>query len=463
MSRRPAVATLALAALLVPAIASALLQIDINAPGGRRLPIAVPDFAVTPADRALARSLSSVIAGDLGMGGLFAVIPPDAYLERITPKHFGRTPLSFPDWKLSGAEAVVIGNVTPPADAKDRAKGMISVEMRLYDATLGTMMARKTFTGYPRQYRVIAHKFSNEILYAFTGVRGIFDTEIAFSARPGNGKGKEIFVVGIDGQGLRKVTDNRSFNLFPRWSPRGDDTLVYTSYRTGVPMIYLREVVRNRNGLGAVYDHPVVTFGNSKSPGCLSPDGTFLYFAASIDGNSDIYRERLLWPDPEKPAPVRVAENSLEKVADGYGLEVSPTASPDGRTIAFVSDRGGAPQVYVKAIGASGDRRISFAGGYSTSPSWSPAGDRIAFTSMSGGNFSIYTVKPDGSDQRVLVSAGGADCVDPCYSPDGRYLVYTLQKKGYSELKIISADGRWERSLYSGMAGAGSPSWSPRR
>ncbi len=434
--RRAGIAlALILAAWLFPAVAAAVLYIDITAPGGKRMPIAVPDFVVTSGDRSLAKALPAVIAGDLGMVGVFAVIPADAYLERITPKHFAGTPLSFPDWKLSGAEAVVIGNVTAQG-------AQVALDMRVYDATLGTLMAGRRYTGPAAMYRMMAHKFSNEILYAFTGVRGIFDTEIAFSARPGRGNAKEIFVVGLDGQDLRKVTGNRSFNLFPRWSPRGN-VLAYTSYRTGVPAVYVRD-------LDAGTERAVVTFGASKSPGCFSPDGNFLYTAVSIEGNSDIYR-------------LRLNGSSLEKVVDGFGIEVSPSVSPDGRMIAFVSDRGGAPQIYVKTIGAAGDRRVSFAGGYSTSPSWSPAGDRIAFTSLSGGRYALYTVRPDGSDQKVLVSTPGGDCVDPCYSPDGRYLVYTFQKKGYSELKIISAEGRWERRLYSGMAGAGSPSWSPRR
>jgi Tol biopolymer transport system component len=59
------------------------------------------------------------------------------------------------------------------------------------------------------------------------------------------------------------------------------------------------------------------------------------------------------------------------------------------------------------------------------------------------------------------VSANG-DCVDPSFSPDGRYLVYTFQKNGYSELKITSVDGRWQKVLFKGLSGVGSPSWSPR-
>ena len=424
---------IALAVVLSPVTGSAIFYIDINAPGGKRMPVAIPAFVVESGDRKLSEDFPKVIAGDLAMTALFEVVPSDAYLERIVPGHFADRPLSFPDWKMIGAEAVVIGKVEARGD-------QIAVEMRLYDSTLGRMMAGRRYTGPPHRFRKMAHKFANEILYAFTGVRGIFDTEVAFSATPEKGRGKEIYVVGLDGGDLRKVTENRSYNLFPRWSPDGD-SLAYTSYRTGVPVIYLRNL---QDGS----ERAVVQFGNTKSPGCFSPDGNSLYASVSVKGDTDIYR-------------VRFNNSSYEKVVEGWGIEISPSVSPDGRKMAFVSSRSGSPQVYVKEIGSSGDRRISHAGSYSTSPSWSPAGDRIAFTSMTGGKFSIYTVRPDGNGQQLLASGDG-DCADPSYSPDGRYVVYTFQKKGYSVLKIISADGRWGKTLFSGFSGVGSPAWSPR-
>ncbi|MCL5965679.1 MAG: hypothetical protein M1550_00390 [Deltaproteobacteria bacterium] len=434
--RRPAHAGLLALLLLLAAASSAhaILYIDINAPGGKRMPVAVPDLVVTEGDPEPGRSIPRIIAGDLKMTALFDVIPRDAYLEKITPSHFAGKPLSFPDWKLIGAEAVVIGEVAARG-------GDVSVEMRLYDATLGTMMAGKRYTAPLRRIRTVAHRFANEILYAFTGVRGIFDTDIVFTARAEGSRGKEVYVVGLDGGDLRKITGNRSFNLFPRWSPDGA-SIAYTSFRTGRPVIYLRR-------LSDGSERPVVTFGNAKTPGCFSPDGASLYASVSVKGNSDIYR-------------IRLDGSAVEKVAGGWGLEVSPSVSPDGKRIAFVSDRSGSPQVYVKEIGGPEAQRISHAGFYSTSPSWSPVEDRIAFTSLANGKYAIYTVRPDGSDQRLVVSADG-DCVDPSFSPDGRYLVYTYQKKGYSELRVASADGRWGRVLVSGRPGAGSPSWSPRR
>jgi len=424
-----------LALSLFPHPAFPVLYIDINSPGGKRMPIAVADFVVGPGDPSLSRGIPKILSDDLVLTDLFDLVPASAHIETVTESHFSGKPLSFPGWKMIGAEAVVIGKVETRGDR-------LSIEMRLYDATQGTLLLGKRYGGTPSQLRSIVHRFANEIVYTFTGVRGVFGTEIAFTARPERSRGKELYVVGMDGKDLRKVTANRSFNLFPRWSPDGR-WLAYTSFRTGAPAVYLRNV-----STGA--EKEVVRFGGSKAPGGFSPDGVWLYAGVSQAGNSDIYR-------------VRVVGGAAEKVVDGWGLEVSPSPSPDGRRIAFVSDRGGSPQIYVKTIGAAGETRISSGTDYATSPSWSPAGDRIAYTARSGGRFVVATVAPDGTGTREVASAPDGDCEDPSFSPDGRSLVYTYRKRGYSALKIISSDGRRQRTLVSGLGDAGSPAWSPGR
>jgi TolB protein len=117
----------------------------------------------------------------------------------------------------------------------------------------------------------------------------------------------------------------------------------------------------------------------------------------------------------------------------------------------------------VKTIGSAAETRISNGAGYATSPSWSPAGDRIAFTVRSGGRFSVVIAAPDGSGYQEVASATDGDCEDPSFSPDGRSLVYTYRKRDYSALKIVSTDGRRQRTLVSGLRDAGSPAWSPGR
>jgi len=429
---RGAVAIL-LALALFPPAAGAVLYIDINAPGGKQLPLAVGNFVVISGGASLSQGIPKMLEKDLELTGLFDLVPRDAHLETVKSAHFAGTNLDFPAWKTVGAEAVVIGKVEGRGD-------QLTIEMRVYDATQGTLITGKRYSGTPRQVPQIVHKFANEIVFLFTGVHGIFGTEIAFSAR--DGRGKEIYLVGMDGQDLRKVTSNRSYNLFPRWSPDGR-WLSFTSFRTGLPVIYLRNP---ETGV----EKEVVRAGDTKAPGGFSPDGDWLYYSVSTGGNSDIRR-------------VRVAGGAAENIEGGWGLEVSPAVSPDGKRLAFVSDRGGSPHVYVKDLGSDGERRVSPAGVYATSPSWSPAGNRIAYTARAGGRFVIYTVAPDGSDLRLVAALPDGDCEDPSFSPDGRQLVYTVRKRGYSVLKIISLDGRRERTLVSGLGDVGSPAWSPMR
>jgi len=110
-------------------------------------------------------------------------------METVTEAHFSGKPLSFPGWKMIGAEAVVIGNVSARGDR-------LSVEMRLYDATQGTLLLGKRYTGTRPSSFHRAPGSANEIVYTFTGVRGVFGTEIAFTARTGKSRGKELYIVG---------------------------------------------------------------------------------------------------------------------------------------------------------------------------------------------------------------------------------------------------------------------------
>jgi len=197
---------------------------------------------------------------------------------------------------MIGAEAVVIGLVDVRGD-------QLSIEMRLYDATQGTLLVGKRYNGTPNQLRSIVHRFANEIVYTFTGVRGVFGTEIAFTARSGKSKGKELYLVGMDGQDLRKVTDNRTSNLFPRWSPMGNGWRTPRSAPARPPSTCATyQPARRRRS----------SVSEGRRPRGFSPDGVWLYTGVSQAGQ---FRHL---PGPGgRRAPA-------EKIAGGWGLEVSP-------------------------------------------------------------------------------------------------------------------------------------------
>jgi Tol biopolymer transport system component len=99
--------------------------------------------------------------------------------------------------------------------------------------------------------------------------------------------------------------------------------------------------------------------------------------------------------------------------ADGSGLRnltpkpvgaayADPAWSPDGRKIAFVSDRDGNSEIYVMNANGSGQRSLTRNPAYDADPAWSPDGRKIAFVSNRDGNYGVYVMNADGSGQRRL-------------------------------------------------------------
>ena len=119
----------------------------------------------------------------------------------------------------------------------------------------------------------------------------------------------------------------------------------------------------------------------------------------------------------------------------------SPAWAPDGKQIAFVSDRDGDWEIYVMSADGSGQRRITSSAGVDRQPAWSPDGKRIAFESDRTGNFDIYVINSDGTDERRLVGRPGSNEYEPIWSPDGDRLACTMGISGFRrDILVVTAD-----------------------
>lgn len=135
--------------------------------------------------------------------------------------------------------------------------------------------------------------------------------------------------------------------------------------------------------------------------------------------------------------------------------------SPEGRRIAFVSDRDGNPEVYVADATTREVSRLTLnPRGHDRRPSWSPDGRRLAWQSGPPGDADLYVMDADGRRKRALVRGAGDDA-DPAWSPDGTRVAFASNRGGRRDLWAVPASGG-EPELLADVAGtARAPAWSP--
>lgn len=406
-------------------------------PGAERYRIAVsPLRNLGPGEDGgrLSEGIADVIARDLEISGWFRVLDRSAYIEH--PQKSGITLGSFDlkDWSVLGAEGLVKGGFDLQGEE-------LTVELRLFDVFQGKQIVGKRYSGKVKDFRRIAHKFADEIIFQFTGVQGVFNTRIAYVSTSG-GRFKQVYVAHLDGTEKVQVTKDPTINLFPSWSPDGQAIFYSTyGYQKRAPGLYLFNLFTGK-------ETKFLAGGGLNLGGKWSPDGKFVAMSIEQQGNIDIY---LLDP----------AGKIVRRLTDDQAIDVSPAWSPDGDRLAFVSNRSGSPQIYVLERASGKARRLTYSGGYNTSPTWSPTGDKIAYTGRAGGRFQIFTMGVQGGDPQQLTANSG-DNEDPSWSPDGRFLVFTSNRRGQYQLYLMQANGENQQRLTGSGGDDTNPSWSPR-
>ncbi len=142
--------------------------------------------------------------------------------------------------------------------------------------------------------------------------------------------------------------------------------------------------------------------------------------------------------------------NSLQvSDSDGHGAKtilatndpiMSPSWSPDGKKLAYVSFEGDQPAIYVQNVESGSRRKLTSFKGINGAPSWSPDGSRLAVTLSKDGDPDIYVLYASGSGLQRITESPGID-TESSWSPDGNSLIFTSDRGGTPQIYRVSAAG----------------------
>ena len=182
-----------------------------------------------------------------------------------------------------------------------------------------------------------------------------------------------------------------------------------------------------------------------------------------LTGESGLFASRIAYINKAKGRyMLQVADadgvNPLTMVSSNEPI-ISPTWSPDGSKIAYVSFEKKKPIVFVQSL--SGQRMVlaNFKGNNSA-PAWAPDGNRLAIVLTYGANSQLYIINADGSGLKQLITSSAID-TEPTWSADAKWIYFSSDRGGKPQIyKVSSTGGEPQRVTFEGAYNV-SPRLSP--
>ncbi len=328
---------------------------------------------------------------------------------------------------------------------------------------------------------------------AFSGALPILDSKIAFTSNrdqlpePKNFEPTEIYLMNGNGSDQSRLTKTDWNEGASDWSPDGTRIVFHGNKLCGAPWAgpCNKSGLFLMNPLDPAKQTLLTNLGQEEVGAELgahfpawSPDGKRIGFNswANVDGTG------IEPPQRRDVFVINVDGTGLTNLtqqikvegrgstADILADDFRPDWSPDGRKIAFTTNRDGNLEIYFMNADGTGPTRLTHNSASDRGPKWSPDGTKIAFESNRDGNWEIYVMSAiDGSGQINVTNYADEDA-NPTWSPDGRmvafsrmllaeraaaphYQVFTMKANGTLQTQLTFPSHPEEMNTY--------PSWGP--
>ncbi len=270
---------------------------------------------------------------------------------------------------------------------------------------------------------------------------------VLFSSHRGGVHDSQIYIMNLDGSGERQLTTTRGHSWGPRISPDGSGFF----FSATAPGEHTIHDASGGSDVGSG-NHDVYTAGfdgntvanmkitnlNNITAGYTSwdngwtwsPDGKWIAFTSDRAGNWEIYKM-----STDGKTIVRLTENPAQ---DGW-----PWWTPDGKHIVFSSDRNGQTQIYIMDVDGSNVKQLTnLQDRTNLYPAVSPDGQQVVFSSQiaSVNEGQIYIMNIDGTGLKQLTSTVALNNI-PSFCPDNQHIVYESDQDGNANIFMMNVDG----------------------
>lgn len=409
--------------VLLHASAWAQFRVEVTGVGLTQIPVALVAFK---GEDTATQKISAIVQADLERTGQFRGVDTSGNSLDETSRP------DFSAWRQKKADALVVGSISRLADGRQ------DVRMHLWDVVRGQDLGSQSYVVVPGDLRLAAHQIADYVYEKLTGDKGIFSTRIAYVTK--RGQNFNLWVADADGESPQSALNSVEPIISPAWSPNGKQ-LAYVSFESRKPTIYVHEVLSGKRRL-------VANFKGSNSAPAWSPDGRTLALTLSRDGGSQL---NLL--------DLTVAGSEPRRIAQSGSIDTEPAFTADGKTIYFVSDRGGSPQIYRVPVSGGSPERVTFGGNYNISPALSADGRWLAYISRINGAFKLHVMEL-ASGVATAITDTVAD-ERPSFSPNSRMLIYATQQQGKEALMTSTLDGKIKARLAGQTGDIREPNWGP--
>jgi TolB protein len=296
-------------------------------------------------------------------------------------------------------------------------------------------------------------QLGNFLIKNLMGIQGSLGGIVVWSESK-KGENKNSLVMRRFGSDIQKqITYNLYNNTGVSWSPKGD-AIIYSAQTDSGSNVFWQGFNPLRLKSERVF------FSEGTSSSATWGNNGNIYLAKYMgDKNTDLIEYTIVSGG---------TGHSLEmsrKLTKHMAIETEPALSPDGKTLAYISDRTGTPQVYLLNLATKKTTRLTKKGNYNSSPSWSPDGTMIAYNGVRNSKSVIFRVLVDDPlGFETQVSPKGMQAESPVWSSDGSIVAYQAKKTGSRQWKIYYSlsSGSSPQRLTNSAGGINetSPSWN---